>query len=146
YRTNPAPGATPMPARRSRSRRKPTVPVLLTEIAVASTETILHRTALAASGRCSPMEYQRMISEKILAMQQMTLAAMVPGVAAAVAPGGTEHLAAAAAEVAARRLLRVSRSSAVRPWRSIPDAPRPARRRDAGCGCCRRRRRARIPG
>lgn len=72
-----------MPAKRSRSRRKPTVPVLLAEMAVASAETIFHRTALAASGRCSPSEYQRMVSEKILAAQQMTLAAMVPGVAAA---------------------------------------------------------------
>ncbi|HEY9567986.1 MAG TPA: hypothetical protein VIR38_07840 [Thalassobaculum sp.] len=72
-----------MPAKRSRSRRKPTLPVLLTELAVASAETILHRTALAASGRCSPLEYQRMVSEKILAVQQTTFAAIVPGVAAA---------------------------------------------------------------
>lgn len=72
-----------MPAKRRRPRRKPSLPVLLGELAVASAETIAHRTMMAATGRCSPLEYHRMVAEKVLAMQQTAVAAMVPGVAAA---------------------------------------------------------------
>ena len=55
-----------------------TLPLMLTELATASMETIWHRTALIMSGQCTPREYERMMSEKMRAVQQST-AAVVNG-------------------------------------------------------------------
>jgi len=43
------------------------------ELAMASWETILHRTFMMMSGSCSPEEYHRMTAEKILAVGHSTL-------------------------------------------------------------------------
>lgn len=58
------------------------MPVMMAELAVASAHTIAHRTAMAVTGRCTHAEYSRMVVEKMTAMQQMALAAMVPGATA----------------------------------------------------------------
>lgn len=47
-----------------RHRRSVLLPVTLAELSLASWETILRRTLLMSSGRCSPAEYQRMVQEK----------------------------------------------------------------------------------
>jgi hypothetical protein len=46
------------------------LPIMWTELAVASWETIWHRTVLMTTGECSASEYQSMLSEKMRAMQQ----------------------------------------------------------------------------
>jgi hypothetical protein len=48
----------------------------IARLAMASWETIYHRSMLMAQGTCSAAEYQRMLSEKITAMQISTLALM----------------------------------------------------------------------
>ena len=45
------------------------LPMMMTQMAIASWETILHRTAMMALGTCSVAEYTRMTTEKIAAMQ-----------------------------------------------------------------------------
>lgn len=40
---------------------------MMTELAVASTETILHRTVTMATGDCTVAEYTRMVTEKMTA-------------------------------------------------------------------------------
>ena len=63
------------------------IPVMMTELAIASWETIYHRTLLMAQGTCDFAEYQRMIVEKAEAMQASTMALMTGrGNAAALAP------------------------------------------------------------
>lgn len=52
------------------------LPIMMTELAVASWETVWHRTALMASGECSGAEYERMLGEKMNAMQQAGAALM----------------------------------------------------------------------
>jgi hypothetical protein len=52
------------------------LPIMMTELAMASWETIWHRTALMATGACSPAEYSRMLHEKMRAMQQSSQALM----------------------------------------------------------------------
>ncbi len=52
------------------------LPIMWTELAVASWETVWHRTALMATGACSPAEYERMVSEKMRAVHQSSLALM----------------------------------------------------------------------
>jgi hypothetical protein len=47
---------------------------MMTELAMASWETIWHRTALIASGACSMAEYESMVSEKMGAMTQASFA------------------------------------------------------------------------
>ena len=42
---------------------------MIGEMAVASLETICHRTLLIAQGRCTPAEYRRMVLEKAAAAQ-----------------------------------------------------------------------------
>jgi hypothetical protein len=51
-------------------------PVLFAELAFASWQTILLRTGLIASGACSAAEYQRMVMEKMAALQQSGYAAV----------------------------------------------------------------------
>jgi hypothetical protein len=50
------------------------LPIMWTELAIASWETVWHRTALMVSGECSPAEYESMLSEKMRAMQQASMA------------------------------------------------------------------------
>jgi hypothetical protein len=53
---------------KSRGRRKSvSLPFLLTNLTLASWETIGRRTMMAAQNQCSLAEYQRMIHEKALA-------------------------------------------------------------------------------
>lgn len=53
------------------------VPVMMTELMLASWETIFHRSLLIAQGACSAAEYQRMVMEKAAAMQASSLAMMM---------------------------------------------------------------------
>jgi len=63
------------------------VATLLTQLAMASWETMFHRTVMMVQGTCSPAEYQRMTTEKVAAMQQSMLAlATGRGQAAALVP------------------------------------------------------------
>jgi hypothetical protein len=48
----------------------------MARLAMASWETIYHRSMLMAQGTCPAAEYQRMVSEKMTAMQLSTLALM----------------------------------------------------------------------
>ncbi len=49
---------------------------MVTELAFASWETVWHRTALMATGTCSQAEYERMLHEKMHAVQQASVALM----------------------------------------------------------------------
>ena len=51
-------------ARKKRRKAQPPLPILLTELALASAETIARRGMLMAQGRCSSREQRRMIEEK----------------------------------------------------------------------------------
>ncbi|HLY55992.1 MAG TPA: hypothetical protein VKS60_10575 [Stellaceae bacterium] len=53
-------------------RSKP-LPLIWGELALASWETIVHRTVLMASGQCTPQEYHRMGAEKLRALQRSAL-------------------------------------------------------------------------
>ncbi len=50
------------------------VPMMFAELAIASWETVWHRTALIATGACTTGEYERMVHEKMQAMQQASIA------------------------------------------------------------------------
>ena len=50
--------------------------MMMAELAMASWETIARRTAMIGRGALSPAEYQRMVLEKAVAMQQSAIAAM----------------------------------------------------------------------
>ena len=52
------------------------LPLLFAELAVAFWETVWHRTALMATGACTQDEYERMVHEKMHAMQQASIALM----------------------------------------------------------------------
>jgi hypothetical protein len=54
------------------------LPMLMTELAAASWETVWHRTALMMTGECTAAEYQRMVTEKMSAMH-LASAAMIRG-------------------------------------------------------------------
>lgn len=63
------------------------LPTMMTQLTLASWETIYHRTLMMALGTCSAAEYQRMVMEKAAAMQASTLALMTGrGHEAALAP------------------------------------------------------------
>ncbi len=62
-------------------------PMMMAELTMASWETIFHRSMMMARGTCSPIEYQRMITEKAAAMQAASMALMAgKGETAVVAP------------------------------------------------------------
>ena len=62
---------------KKRTRRSAAgLPVVMAQLTATSWETIFHRTAMMAQGTCSAAEYQRMVAEKVAAMQASTLAAM----------------------------------------------------------------------
>ena len=50
--------------------------MMMTELIMASWETMARRTSLIARGACTPAEYQRMIMEKAAAWQQSAMAMM----------------------------------------------------------------------
>jgi hypothetical protein len=54
------------------------LPMMLAELTAASFETVWHRTALMMNGDCTAGEYERMLTEKMRAVQLST-AAMVNG-------------------------------------------------------------------
>ena len=51
-------------------------PLMLTELAVASWETVWHRTALIATGACTNAEYEQMMQEKVNAVHLSRMALM----------------------------------------------------------------------
>jgi len=57
-------------------RRTRPFPMMMTELIMASWETMARRTSLIARGACTPAEYQRMIMEKAAAWQQSAMAMM----------------------------------------------------------------------
>jgi hypothetical protein len=59
-----------------RTRRTSSLFASKAKLAAASGETIFRRSLMMAKGTCSPAEYQRMVSEKVAAMQASTLAMM----------------------------------------------------------------------
>jgi hypothetical protein len=61
---------------KSAHRRKRALPLMMTELMLASWETIARRTLMIAQNTCSPAEYKRMVIEKAAAFQSSTLAAM----------------------------------------------------------------------
>lgn len=66
-------------SKRTKKRRQPVpLPVMLTELALSSWETIAHRTVMMACGSCSGAEYQRMFWEKVVAAQRSSLALLGP--------------------------------------------------------------------
>jgi hypothetical protein len=68
-------------------RRSRNLPAMITEMTLASWETVYHRGLMMAQGTCSAAEYQRMVMEKAAAVQASTLALMTGrGHAAALAP------------------------------------------------------------
>ena len=52
------------------------LPMMFTELAMASWETVWHRTALMATGACTQAEYERMLHEKMQAVQLASVALM----------------------------------------------------------------------
>ncbi len=69
---------------RKRSRN---LPSMVTQLTLASWETIFRRGLMMAQGTCSPAEYQRMVAEKAAAMQASAMALMMGrGPSAALAP------------------------------------------------------------
>jgi hypothetical protein len=63
------------------------LPAMMTQLTLASWETIFHRSLMMAQGTCSAAEYQRMVMEKAAAAQAAALALMTGrGHAAAIAP------------------------------------------------------------
>jgi hypothetical protein len=68
-------------------RRSSSLPAMMTQLTLASWETIYRRTLMMAQGTCSAAEYQRMVMEKAAAVQASTFALMTGrGNAAAIAP------------------------------------------------------------
>jgi hypothetical protein len=63
-----APRRSHLPAMKKSRRKTPAVlPLMMTELAIASWQTIAHRSLIIAGGRCSPAEYSRMVLEKMSA-------------------------------------------------------------------------------
>jgi hypothetical protein len=92
YRIN-APGTAAIPGERQAHRelgdpyhrfvdmarkRRLIFPIMLAELAIASAETIAHRSWMIATGRCTPREYRRMLAEKMKAAGQSGRAALAP--------------------------------------------------------------------
>ena len=70
-----------------KKRASRALPNMLTDLTLASWETIYRRTQMMARGTCSMAEYQRMVMEKAAAAQAAAFALMTGrGHAAALAP------------------------------------------------------------
>jgi hypothetical protein len=87
-------------------RRSKSFPDMLTELSIASWQTMAYRTGLILAGQCTEAEYRTMLSEKFLAAQQSALAAMLPSANPEIAILAPWHRAASAN---ARRLRRRKR-------------------------------------
>ncbi len=61
------------------ARRAPPLPQMATELALASWEVIARRSLLMAQNQCSPLEYQRMMLEKMQATQLSAATLMASG-------------------------------------------------------------------
>jgi hypothetical protein len=73
--------------KRSARRRTRSLAMMMTELAMASWETIARRSTMIARGALSAAEYQRMVLEKAAALQESALAMMTGrGKKAALAP------------------------------------------------------------
>ena len=59
-----------------KSHRAPPIPQMAFELAMASWQVIAHRSLMMATNQCSPLEYQRMIMEKMAAAQRSGAAYM----------------------------------------------------------------------
>jgi hypothetical protein len=58
-----------------RSSRSPgALPLIMAELALASWETIAHRSRMMALGACTPAEYRRMAAEKMRAAEASSMA------------------------------------------------------------------------
>jgi hypothetical protein len=68
---------------RHQLRQATTLPLAMAELAVASWQTIMLRSALMAQGTCSTAEYQRMVWEKLDAAQRSAMALVFSGGASA---------------------------------------------------------------
>ena len=64
---------------RRQIRQATTLPLAMTELAIASWQTIMLRGALMAQGTCSAAEYQRMVWEKLDAAQRSAMALAFSG-------------------------------------------------------------------
>ena len=53
------------------------LPLMYAELALASWETVWHRTTLMATGACTAAEYDRMVHEKMRALQLSSVAVMM---------------------------------------------------------------------
>ena len=62
--------------RKSVRRRKRALLLMMTEMMLASWETVTRRTLMIARDTCTPAEYRRMVIEKVAALQRSTLAVM----------------------------------------------------------------------
>jgi hypothetical protein len=62
--------------RKSTRWRKRGIPSMMTEMMLASWETIARRTLMIAQDTCTPAEYSRMAMEKAAALQRSMLAVM----------------------------------------------------------------------
>ena len=60
------------------TRRLASLPLMMTELAIASWETIAYRSWMMALGSLPQAEYDRMISEKAEAVQRSGLALLAP--------------------------------------------------------------------
>ena len=63
---------------RKRKRRFQPPLLMFAELAIASWETVMHRSRMMAEGSCSAAEYRRMLTEKLRAAERSALALMKP--------------------------------------------------------------------
>jgi hypothetical protein len=64
----------------TRKRRKaPSLPAMMTDLTMASWETITHRTLMMAQNACPPAEYQRMLTEKTQAVMESSTRLILSG-------------------------------------------------------------------
>ena len=68
---------------RAATRQSTALPLLMTELAVASWQTMMLRGVLMAQGSCSTAEYRRMVWEKLDAAQRSAVALAFSGGASA---------------------------------------------------------------
>jgi hypothetical protein len=71
-------------------KRPASLPFTIADLSLASWETIIRRTLLMATGRCTPGEYRRMVREKASALgisaAKLAFSKRTPSAAALIAP------------------------------------------------------------
>lgn len=67
------------------------LPRLWAELALASWETIARRSTMIAAGTCTPVEYSRMVSEKLLALHRTSQVFMAGAFGASAADEVLRH-------------------------------------------------------